>query len=135
MQGVAQQLSQVVDLPARYLVRRRAMEALAYEAAHAQTLPENLRYQKGARRHFANAQDWRRGVKAREGTRKYMRACENVQSVGALEAHMEHFDCSRAREREHNLGCSRVRQINAAVIHNWRVLWHSLPSTNRRELL
>ena len=110
IQGVAQQPSQVVDLLARCLVRRRAVEALAHEAARAQTLPENMRYQRGARRHLANAQDWRRGVQAREGTRTYMRACEKVLSVEALEAHMEHFDCSRAREREHSLGCSGVRR-------------------------
>ena len=135
IQGVAQQQSRAADLPARCLVRRRAMEALAYEAAHAHTLPENMRYQRGARRHLLNPREWHRGVKAREHTRKYMNACVRVLGVDALEAQMEHFDCSRARERDHSVGCAGVHQFSAAVIHNWRVLWHSMPSTNRRELL
>ena len=54
IQAMARQYSHVTDVPAKCLARRRAMEALVYEAAHQASLPETMRYQSASRTHPMN---------------------------------------------------------------------------------
>ena len=54
MQAMARQGNHVTDVPAKCLARRRAMEALVYEAAHQASLPETMRYQSASRTHPMN---------------------------------------------------------------------------------
>jgi len=42
------------DVSSRCLARRRALQALAYEEAYRESLPDIMRYQRGARRHLLN---------------------------------------------------------------------------------
>ena len=133
--GVASSEHTVADGPARCLSRRHAMEALAYEAVHFKELPEILRYHRGARRHLINPKEWQRSVCARENTRKYILACSKVIGVDALASEMEQWECVRDSGRAHSSICVGVRTVSPAVIHNWRVLWYSMPATTRKELV
>jgi hypothetical protein len=48
---------------------------------------------------------------------------------------MEGWACARGDMQAHGRFCVGATSFCPKVIHNWRVLWYSMPSTNRRELL
>ena len=122
------------DVSSRCLARRRALQALAYEEANWDSLPDIMRYQRGARRHLLNPKEWRCAVKAREVTRKSVDACAKLPAMETLAWQLESQQpCSRAPG--HWRCCSGIEYFSSAVVHNWRVLWYSLPSGTRRERL
>ena len=122
------------DVSAKCLARRRALQALAYEEACGDSLPEIMRYQKGARRHLLNPKDWRCAVKARAITWKYMAACAKLPAMNVLTEELDSQQpCSNAQTHSHV--CAGIGYFSAAVVHNWRVLWYSLPAGVRRERL
>ena len=122
------------DISSRCVARRRALEALAYEDAYRDSLPEVMRYQRGARRHLLNPKEWRCAVKNREVTRKYMDACAKLPAMQTLAWQLEsQHPCSTAPG--HARFCVGINHFSPAIVHNWRVLWYSLPSDSRRERL
>jgi len=127
--------SHVTDEPARCLARRRAMQALAYEEAHWHSLPDTMRYQRGARRHLMNPREWQRAVKAREVARTFMNVCSKLIGVEQLASQLELLSCARGVAGDHSQICPGIAYFTPAVIHNWRVLWYSLPSSTRQERL
>ena len=85
------------DVSSRCLARRRALQALAYEDAYQDSLPEVMRYQRGARRHLLNPREWRCAVKAREVTRTYVDACAKLPALETLAWQLEsQHPCSHA---------------------------------------
>jgi hypothetical protein len=93
------------DVSAICLARRSAMEALAYESVHYQSLPEAMRYQRGARRHLVNPRDWQHGCQAREKTRKYNSTCSRLVGTVALASAMEGWACARGDMQAHGRVC------------------------------
>ena len=87
------------------------------------------------RRHLVNPRDWQQGCQAREKTRKYMSTCSRLVGAVALASEMEGWACARGDMQAHGRVCVGATSFCPQVIHNWRVLWYSMPSINRRELL
>ena len=128
-----------IDSGSLCLARQRAIQALAYEEVHGPALPEALRYHRGAKRRLVNPCEWQRSVNANGHfvTRSYLAACAGVLGVDALETMLSGARCSR-HAQEHRPGnkiCCGMQSFTATMVHNWRVLWNSLPRTNRRETL
>ena len=122
------------DVASRCVARRRALQALAYEDAYRDSLPEVMRYQRGARRHLLNPREWRCAVKAREVTRKYVEACAKLPALETLAWQLEsQHPCSHAPC--HSRCCVGILHFSPAMVHNWRALWYSLPSVTRQERL
>ena len=122
------------DVSSRCLARRRALETMAYEEKYWDSLPNAMRYQRGARRHLLNPKEWRCAVKAREVTRKYVDACAKLPAIETLAQQLEsQSPCSHATG--HSKWCAGIEYFSPAVVHNWRVLWYSLPANSRRERL
>ena len=122
------------DVSSKCLARRRALQALAYEDAYRDKLPETLRYQRGARRHLLNPKEWRCAVRNREVTRKYVDACAKLPAMDALAWKLEsQHPCGSTTL--HAKCCVGIDHFSPAVVHNWRVMWFSLPSNSRRERL
>ena len=73
-------------------------------------------------------------MKAREVTRKYMDACAKLPSMETLTSQLESQPpCARGSTQSHSKHCVGIAYFPPAVVHNWRVLWYSLPATTRRE--
>ena len=122
------------DVSSKVLARQRALQALQYEELYGDSLPETMRYQRGARRHLLNPKDWRCAVKAREITRKYMRACAKLPAMETLVQDLEsRAPCSCAPG--HSCCCVGIAYFPPSAVHNWRVLWYSLPAVTRQERL
>ena len=94
-----------------------------------------MRYQRGARRHLISPREWQQGCKARDKTRQYMSTCSKLVGPVALASEMEGWACARGDMQAHGRFCVGATSFCPKVIHNWRVLWYSMPSINRRELL
>ena len=73
-------------------------------------------------------------MKDREVTRKYLGACAKLPAMQTLAWQLEsQHPCSSAPG--HARFCVGIDHFSPAVVHNWRVLWYSLPSVSRRERL
>ena len=75
-----------------------------------------------------NPKDWQRAVKAREASRKYMKASGKLGNIQAPEAELEQVVRARAAVREHSQVFHGIAHFGPDVVHTWRVLWYSMPS-------
>ena len=90
---------------------------------------------KGVHGGTLSPREWRQGCKARDTTRQYMSTCSQLVWPVALASEMEGWACARGDMQAHGRFCIGATSFCPKVIHNWRALWYSMPSTNRRELL
>jgi hypothetical protein len=86
------------EAPARCLARRKAMTAMAYGSVHYQSVPEAMRYQRGARRYLMNPREWQQGCKNRDATRKYITTCSRLVGAVALASQTEGWACAHGRQ-------------------------------------
>ena len=79
--------------------------------------------------------EWQRAVKAREVIRTFVNVCSKLIGVEELASQLELLNCARGVAGDHSQICPGIPYFTPAVIHNWRALWYSLPSSTRRERL
>ena len=82
-----------------------------------------------------NPREWQQGCKKRDATRKCITTCSRLVGAVALASQMEGWACARGDMQAHGRLCVGATTVCPKVIHNWRVLWYSIPCINRRELL
>ena len=64
-----------------------------------------------------------------------MKVCSKLIGAEQLASQLELLNCARGVAGDHSQICPGIAYFTPAVIHNWRVLWYSLPSSTRRERL
>ena len=116
IQGLARFEAGCTDALARCLARQKAMEELAYESVHYQSLPEAMRYQRGARRHLISPREWQQGCKARAKTRQYISTCSKLVGPVALASEMEGWACARGDMQAHGRFCVGATSFCPKVI-------------------
>ena len=64
-----------------------------------------------------------------------MNVCSKLIGVEQLASQLELLSCARGVAGDHSQIIPGIAYFTPAVIHNWRVLWYSLPSSTRQERL
>ena len=118
IQGLARFEAVCTDAPAKCLARQKAMEEIAYESVHYQSLPEAMRYQRVARRHLLNPMEWQQGCKARKKSRQYMSTCSKLAGPVALASEMEGWACARGDMQAHGRVCVGAASFCPQVLHS-----------------
>ena len=113
---------------ARCMLRAQVIEDLAFEAAAGDDLPDAVKYNRGARyRLQLNRPLMHDGASRRELLdsqevflrKEVISKLDNNCGLGKLEPHT----------------CLDQFLADPGVVRNWRVMWHSLPASHRREAL
>lgn len=139
MQSVARLGTQGKDVGNTCLARAGAMKQLAYEEVHGSKLPEALKCQRAVRYRLTNPSAWKRTLVAdrRLVTKSYLQACAGVSTEEEIARSLADTECAK-HGRAHqpsNPGCVGLACFTVPIILNWRVLWWSLPKTQRKEHL
>ena len=107
----------------RQLLRSQVIEDLATEAVDGAMLPDDVLYHRGAKYRINLNKPFLYNAASKKQLLKddaHFR-CQNLD-----------FDCGRGAEKHHCLDDFRA---NPGAVHNWRVLFHSLPQPLRKEAL
>ena len=124
------------DIASMCMARAAAIQQLTYEELHGPNLPDQLRYQRGARWQLATPNAWKRRFDRKSRvSQAYMTACAGVPSIDELDAKITQANCAKwSKPHGPEYGrCVGIGFFSGTFVHNWRVLWWSLPKSTRRE--
>ena len=82
-----------------------------------------------------NPRECQQGCKACGKTRQSMSTCSKLVGPVALASDMDRWACARGNVQAHGRFCVGATSFCPKEIHKWPVLWYSMPSISRRELL
>ncbi len=129
-QGCTPQPSATVwDRVGAALARSKAIEALAYEEAHFDVMPEALKYQRSAKLRLLSASKSPARLSSRgQWTRTYLEARCSMLASREIE---KMLDQACPKNPEHQC----MAKFTPEHVLNWRSLWWSLPKVIRKEHL
>ena len=128
---IASMNASAVDQPAQCAVRQQAIEDILHEQAHFDELPTRLKYHGACR--------WRLSQRklAADSTQRRTLALEYLSTRHCLLPATIASDLEADCSTHSKVRCACLDQFreNNGIVRNWRVLWHSLPMHQRRELI
>lgn len=114
------------------VARTHAIQAIAYEEAHAQTMPDALKYQRAVRYCLQSPKQLAQKARVSRGQAVQAFLEASATTTSSLEDVSKILDSVCARgEQVHQC----FQPFEPQVILNWRVLWNSLPKVQRKEHL
>ena len=84
------------DIASMCMARAAAIQQLTYEELHGPQLPDQLRYQRGARWQLSTPNAWKRRFDRKSKvSQAYMTACAGVPSIDELDAKITQANCAK----------------------------------------